>query len=355
MPCTVCQHPERQVIDQALLAKTTTLTALSQQHGLSLGALHRHKQHLLKKMSQAQNRFQEILRQGIIFKLNIFLELAMRTALTASDDGNFRLVLQAIREGTRIIKFMVKSDFPIDAETVYRLLDSPQWADQGCLLPTDPKIFAGSHQTLAGSLFSHCPEISPPFPDSKDDADGEYGGKKEYNDDKIEDTEEIPELRNHDSELRTPSQRWKKGGKKPKYSTGSALNNKQIKDVTVNTTKAGKTHPAPPLNPGGPGALPVHPCHNASCQPGAAPASKNHQFETQNSKPGTNRSWIQDLNEGRLDIDTLHAIGAGRIHSLDVFNDAVSPGGWQTIFLPKPETENRKLFIKSSQDETFGK
>jgi hypothetical protein len=99
-------------------------------------------------MLQTQNRFQDILREGSLFILNTFLELVMRTAQTAGAEGNSRLVLQAARQGTGIIKFMARLDFSLDPDTVYRLLASPQWADQGSLLPTVPQIFAGSHQFL---------------------------------------------------------------------------------------------------------------------------------------------------------------------------------------------------------------
>ena len=158
MLCTVCNHPQRQAIDRALLSRSATLAQLSQQHDLSQSALHRHKQHLLKKMLHTQNRFQDSLREGYLFILNTFLELVMRTAQTAGAEGNSRLVLQAARQGAGIIKFMAKLDVSLHPDTVYRLLASPQWADQGSLLPTDPQIFAGSHQTLADSLFSSCPE-----------------------------------------------------------------------------------------------------------------------------------------------------------------------------------------------------
>ena len=157
MSCTVCHHPQRQAIDRALLSRSATLAQLSQQHDLSQSALHRHKQHLLKKMLQTQNRFQDILREGSLFILNTLLELVMRAAQTAGAEGNSRLVLQAARQGAGILKFMAKLDFSLGQDTVYRLLASPQWADQGSLLPTDPQIFAGSHQALADSLFSFLP------------------------------------------------------------------------------------------------------------------------------------------------------------------------------------------------------
>ena len=141
MSCTVCNHPQRQAIDLALLNRTATLAQLSRQHHLSQSALHRHKQHLLQKMAHSQNRFQNILREGCLVILNSFLELIIRISQTAGAEGNNRQVLQAVRQGTAIIKFMHKLDLNLDPDTVYRLLDSPQWVDPDSLLPTDLQIY----------------------------------------------------------------------------------------------------------------------------------------------------------------------------------------------------------------------
>jgi hypothetical protein len=160
MPCSICQHPKRQEIDQAFIAGSATLTALSQAHSLSTSALHRHKQHLLKKIAAAQNRFQEILREGYLFILYEFLTMIHRAARTAEAEGNERLFLQAVRQGTNIMKFMAKLDSSLSPDTVHRLLASPQWAEQGSLLPTDPQFVDRSPQALADSLFPPCPEPS---------------------------------------------------------------------------------------------------------------------------------------------------------------------------------------------------
>ena len=158
MSCTVCNHPQRQAIDLALLDRTATLAQLSRQHHLSQSALHRHKQHLLKKMASTQNRFQNSLREGCLVILYSFLERMMSITQTAAAAGNARQVLQAVRQGVGIVKFMHKLDLNFDPDTVYRLLDSPQWADQGSLLPTDLKFSAGSRQALADNLLAPCPE-----------------------------------------------------------------------------------------------------------------------------------------------------------------------------------------------------
>jgi hypothetical protein len=162
MSCTICQHPKRQEIDQALIAGSTTLAALSQEHGLSTSALHRHKTHLQANVNRAQDQLQNNLRQGCIFWLSQALEMAMATAKAAQTEGNFKVVLQALGHGTRIINLILKQDFQLSPEVLYEILASPQWTAQTGLLPDDPNIMAMSRQSLAGTLSSPCPETAAP-------------------------------------------------------------------------------------------------------------------------------------------------------------------------------------------------
>ena len=161
MPCSICNHPQRQKIDQALVAGSSTLAALGQEYGLSTSALQRHKAHLQAKISRAQDQLQDNLRQGYIFQLSQFLEMAMQTARAAQAEGNSRLVLQALAQGTRLINILLKQDLQLDHRVVYEILASPQWASQTSLLPDDPQVLAVSRQTLAGALAAPCPENEP--------------------------------------------------------------------------------------------------------------------------------------------------------------------------------------------------
>jgi hypothetical protein len=162
MPCTICQHPKRRDIDQALIAGSTTLAALSQEHGLSASALHRHKAHLQANVNRAQDQLQNNLRQGCIFWLSQALEMAMATAKAAQTEGNFKVVLQALGHGTRIINLILKQDFQLDPKVVYGIMASDQWTAQTDLLPHDPNIMAMSRQSLAGILSTPCPETAAP-------------------------------------------------------------------------------------------------------------------------------------------------------------------------------------------------
>jgi hypothetical protein len=159
--CTICHHPQRQDLDHALLAGDATFAALSQQYGPSISALFRHKKHLQEKIRQTEKRLENSLRQETLFRYNDFLESTRQIVRTASADGDTRQVLRAVREGTRILNFITKLEVKFDPDTVYRILASPQWVSQDSLLPTDPGIITGTHQTLADVLFFPCPDPEP--------------------------------------------------------------------------------------------------------------------------------------------------------------------------------------------------
>jgi hypothetical protein len=160
MSCTICNHPQRQKIDQALVAGTTTLAALSMEYGLSTSALHRHKAHLQAKISRAQDQLHNNLRQGCIFWLSQALEMISQTAQAAQAEDNFKVVLQAVRQGTRLINIILKQDLQLDDTIIYQILASPQWTTQASLLPHDPEIMSISRQALIGKLAAPCPETT---------------------------------------------------------------------------------------------------------------------------------------------------------------------------------------------------
>ncbi len=173
MICTVCNHPERHDIDRDLLAGGFTFEALKKKFGPSMSALWRHKKHLLEKMAQAEKRFLDNLRLGVLLKLNSRLERNERTAQAAEAEGNSRLVLQADRDATRILTYINKMDIQLDQDTIYRLLAAPEWAQQGGLLPTDPEFIAAANQFLADKLFIPCPEPHPDLDDLDDEEEEE--------------------------------------------------------------------------------------------------------------------------------------------------------------------------------------
>ena len=112
-------------------------------------------------MRRARRRLKDSQEQGCLFKLNAFLDHVQRAVRTAEVDGNVDRVLKGSHVGSRIIHQINQMEVPLELDTVYRLISSPQWVSQDSLLPTDPQIITGSHQALADNAFSLCPDPEP--------------------------------------------------------------------------------------------------------------------------------------------------------------------------------------------------
>jgi hypothetical protein len=162
MSCTICRDPKRHEIDQALAAGSATLADLSREHGLSTSSLQRHKAHLQVKMQQARKQLQNNLFHSFYFWLTQALEMTMETAQAAQAEGNFKLLLQAVSQGSRLINIMLKHDFPLDDQMVYAIVNSSQWTEQSGLLPHDPNIMAKIRQSMPALFSAPCPPEAPP-------------------------------------------------------------------------------------------------------------------------------------------------------------------------------------------------
>ena len=214
MSCTICQHPKRQEIDRALAAGSATLAALSREYGLSTSALQRHKAHLQVKMKQARERVHNNLIQSCCFWLSQAIEMTMAAATAARAEGNYKLLLQAVSQGTRLINMMMKQEVPLEDRLVYAILTSPQWAAQPeSFLPDDPTIMTACREALAGTLSTACPAEPPPspapaFPENPDHA----ALQKDVS--ISAPPKSIAENRKPKTENRLPK-KWEKSGKSP--------------------------------------------------------------------------------------------------------------------------------------------
>jgi hypothetical protein len=158
--CIICGYNQVKDVDRALLTGAT-LTSLSQKNGFTTSALHRHQEHLMQKMAQAQREFHDSLRQGLFCKLNLVMEMVLGVVRGARAGEDFKLFLQASREFTRLISLMIKMDVHLGPEMIYCLMSSPQWDLQDNLLPNAFQTLAATRQTLKVNLFASCPEPEP--------------------------------------------------------------------------------------------------------------------------------------------------------------------------------------------------
>ena len=179
MNCKTCAHPQLHTIDLALLNRTRTLESLSHMFGLSVSSLFRHKKHLVKKMQQARQRLRDSQAQGCLLKLNTILDQVQRAVETAATDGKIDSLFRGAHVGSRIIHHINKMAVPLELDTVYRLISSPQWVAQDSLFPTDPQLIADIHQAVLDEALVPCPEPDPRRPAAQEAHDDDFGDDAE--------------------------------------------------------------------------------------------------------------------------------------------------------------------------------
>jgi hypothetical protein len=161
MPCKVCQYNQVKEVDRALLAGVSP-TALSKKYSFSAAVLKRHHEHLMQKMSQAGERFNDNLHQFLFCKLTLVMEMVFGVVRGAKAGEDFKLFLQASREFTRIISLMHKMNVRLEPEFIYCLMATPQWdLQEDGLLPAAFQALSKTRQTLKVNLYAHCPDPEP--------------------------------------------------------------------------------------------------------------------------------------------------------------------------------------------------
>ena len=176
MPCTICNHPHRRDIDLALLSGSQTLRSLEQQYGPSRSSFCRHKNHLEDRLFQARERFQRSRAQVSLLKLNGFLDQVEQAVQAAAADGQIDRVFKGSYIGSRILCQINKLEAPLDLETFYRLLSSPEFVSRDSLLPAAPDFITELHQALVDKALFPCPEPDPAIAapeEDEDDAEGD--------------------------------------------------------------------------------------------------------------------------------------------------------------------------------------
>jgi hypothetical protein len=132
-PCTVCSHPERAAIDQALVGGVPNLR-LAQQYGLSESAVWRHKaEHLPEALAQS-GAAKEIARADLLIQqVEGLRNKAVAILLRAEQAGELRTALYAIREARETLALLLEVEGRLDRRPV-NILIAPQWLELRAVL-----------------------------------------------------------------------------------------------------------------------------------------------------------------------------------------------------------------------------
>jgi hypothetical protein len=127
--CTICEHPDRERIDQALVGDTSNLS-VSSLFAVSEQALRRHKSnHLPAKLSLATAAEEIAEADSLLDQVRDLQSRAYAILNRAEKTGELRTALSAIREARGNLELLAKLLGELDERPVVNLNLSPEWLE----------------------------------------------------------------------------------------------------------------------------------------------------------------------------------------------------------------------------------
>ncbi len=125
--CTICEHPEREAIDRALVGETSNLS-ISAQFGVSESAARRHKgNHLPAKLAKAHEAEEVAHADNLLGQVRALQSKTLSILLRAEGAGDLRTALSAVREARGNVELLAKLSGELDERPVVNVLISPEW------------------------------------------------------------------------------------------------------------------------------------------------------------------------------------------------------------------------------------
>jgi hypothetical protein len=126
-PCTICTHPDRPAIDQAMV-NHRPFRRIAVQFNLSLSAVIRHHDdHLPETLSKAKAAEETGRADDLLEQVRALRNKSMALLLAAEKAGDIRTALAGIREARACLELLAEMSQAIDRRPTLNLLVAPEW------------------------------------------------------------------------------------------------------------------------------------------------------------------------------------------------------------------------------------
>jgi hypothetical protein len=125
-PCTVCGHPEREAIDQALV-RGEPKRAVAAQYTLAEQSIRRHKaEHIPELVIKAQEAADVVRADDLLSQIR-GIQARTEQILDSNQGSNDRIALLAIKEARANLELMGKLLGQLQQPTINVLIATPEW------------------------------------------------------------------------------------------------------------------------------------------------------------------------------------------------------------------------------------
>jgi hypothetical protein len=135
--CTVCTHPDRAKIDEALVAGVSSAEIAGRYRTIGERAIRRHRtNHLPETLAKAHEAEEVAQADNLLAQVRDLQERALDILDEAEEGGELRTALGAIREARGNLELLAKLLGELDERPVVNLLVSPEWLELRAVIVT---------------------------------------------------------------------------------------------------------------------------------------------------------------------------------------------------------------------------
>jgi hypothetical protein len=127
--CTICEHPERDSIDAALVSGEQQLT-IAGRYGVGKDAIRRHRlRHLSAALAAMQTAEQAERRGSLLERVETLIERAETLYTAATEEGKAQQALAVLKELRGCLELLGKASGELDTrpQVTVNLMSSPEW------------------------------------------------------------------------------------------------------------------------------------------------------------------------------------------------------------------------------------
>ena len=149
--CSICYHPDRQTIDQALVSGET-LRDIAQRFAVSRDALYRHKAHIPTAVAKAHEADEVAEADRLLATVRDLLQSAIATIDQAERAGELRTKLAAIREARETAKLLLEVHGELQTAPTFNLVLAPEWVEVRTIVLQALGPYPDARLAVAGAL-----------------------------------------------------------------------------------------------------------------------------------------------------------------------------------------------------------
>lgn len=150
--CSVCQHEDNVLINEALVVQGLSNRAMARQFGLSKDAVRRHRQHIPEMLAQASRAEEVANADSLLERLE---DLQSRTeAILSRVEGtdNYSAMLGAIREMRSNLEVIGEVTKELNRTPTLNLTLSPEWLELRVLIVRAVEPFPEAREGILRAL-----------------------------------------------------------------------------------------------------------------------------------------------------------------------------------------------------------